>query len=141
MTQGGPFKRSSGAEMSVTRESTLTCPACGVAKAEIMPTDACQYFYECTSCGTLLRPKPGDCCVFCSYGTVPCPPIQEDRDSAAHTPAAADAPWPFCALDSDAFGERLAEIDSLVRRFQGRARDTAEGLELVFDVRDGLRPA
>ena len=29
------------------------------------------------ACGTLLRPKSGDCCVFCSYGTVPCPPIQQ----------------------------------------------------------------
>ena len=41
-----------------------------------MPSDACQYFYECTGCHTLLRPKPGDCCVFCSYGSVPCPPVQ-----------------------------------------------------------------
>ena len=44
-----------------------------------MPTDACQYFYECSGCKTLLRPKSGDCCVFCSYGTVACPPIQEQR--------------------------------------------------------------
>lgn len=58
-------------------ESTLACPNCGHQKTEIMPTDACQYFYECKSCGQLLKPKPGDCCVFCSYGTVPCPPIQE----------------------------------------------------------------
>ena len=57
-------------------DSTITCPDCGTAKTETMPTDACQYFYECTGCGTLLRPKPGDCCVFCSYGSVPCPPIQ-----------------------------------------------------------------
>ena len=57
-------------------DSIITCPACGVAKAEVMPTDACLYFYECTGCGTLLRPKRGDCCVFCSYGSVPCPPIQ-----------------------------------------------------------------
>jgi hypothetical protein len=57
-------------------ESTITCPVCGTAKVEAMPTDACQYFYECTGCHTLLRPKPGDCCVFCSYGSVPCPPIQ-----------------------------------------------------------------
>lgn len=42
-----------------------------------MPTDTCQFFYECTGCGTLLRPEAGDCCVFCSYGDVPCPPIQE----------------------------------------------------------------
>ena len=57
-------------------ESTLTCPQCGHQKTETMPTDACQYFYECEACGTLLKPKEGDCCVFCSYGTVACPPIQ-----------------------------------------------------------------
>jgi hypothetical protein len=57
-------------------QSTLTCPACGAARTETMPVDACWYFYECLSCGKMLKPKPGDCCVFCSYGTVPCPPIQ-----------------------------------------------------------------
>ena len=30
-------------------------------------------------CGARLKPKPGDCCVFCSYGSVPCPPIQAER--------------------------------------------------------------
>lgn len=59
----------------ITR-STLTCPHCGHSQTEQMPTDACQWFYECTACHTLLRPKPGDCCVYCSYGSVPCPPIQ-----------------------------------------------------------------
>ena len=63
-------------ESDVIIESTITCPVCGAAKVETMPTDACQYFYECTGCHTLLRPKPGDCCVFCSYASVPCPPIQ-----------------------------------------------------------------
>lgn len=62
---------------AVILESTLTCPACGHVKTETMPTDACQWFYECEHCHTVLKPKPGDCCVFCSYGTVPCPPIQE----------------------------------------------------------------
>ncbi len=42
-----------------------------------MPTDACLYFYECTGCHALLRPKAGDCCVFCSFGSVKCPPIQQ----------------------------------------------------------------
>jgi len=56
--------------------STITCPQCGAASEEKMPTDACQWFYECASCHALLRPRPGDCCVFCSYGTVKCPPIQ-----------------------------------------------------------------
>jgi hypothetical protein len=42
-----------------------------------MPVDACQYFYDCKGCGALLKAKPGDCCVFCSYGDVACPPVQE----------------------------------------------------------------
>lgn len=58
-------------------ESTITCPACGHHQAETMPTDCCQYFYDCKGCGTMLKPRPGDCCVFCSFGDVPCPPVQE----------------------------------------------------------------
>ncbi|WP_350654114.1 GDCCVxC domain-containing (seleno)protein [Pseudoalteromonas sp. D48-MNA-CIBAN-0056] len=42
-----------------------------------MPTNACQWYYECESCKALLKPLKGDCCVYCSYGTVKCPPIQE----------------------------------------------------------------
>ncbi len=61
--------------------SEITCPACGHRKVEEMPTDACLFFYECESCRTLLRPKPGDCCVFCSYGTLACPPVQRQRDA------------------------------------------------------------
>lgn len=63
----------------VEGKSILQCPHCGFRKEEAMPTDACQYFYECTSCHALLKPKPGDCCVFCSYGTVTCPPVQLQR--------------------------------------------------------------
>lgn len=54
--------------------SRITCPHCGFVQEEVMPTDACQYFYECRNCHVRLTPKPGDCCVFCSYGDVPCPP-------------------------------------------------------------------
>jgi hypothetical protein len=60
-------------------KSIITCPHCGLAKCESMPKDACRFYYECTGCGTRLRPKPKDCCVFCSYGSVPCPPIQAQR--------------------------------------------------------------
>jgi hypothetical protein len=62
----------------VILESTLTCPECGFVKKETMPTDACQWFYECEQCHALLKPKPGDCCVFCSYGNASCPPIQRE---------------------------------------------------------------
>jgi len=58
-------------------ESMLTCPLCGHEEMETMPSDACQWFYECKGCGVLLRPGEGDCCVFCSYGSVRCPPIQQ----------------------------------------------------------------
>lgn len=57
-------------------ESEITCPNCGHRKKESMPADACQFFYECAGCAALLRPRTGDCCVFCSYGTVKCPPKQ-----------------------------------------------------------------
>ncbi len=57
-------------------ESVITCPKCGHRKREKTPTDTCQFFYECAACGALLRPKSGDCCVFCSYGSEKCPPKQ-----------------------------------------------------------------
>jgi predicted ferric reductase len=56
--------------------SKITCPKCGYQKDETMPTDACQFFYQCEQCQTVLRPLKGDCCVYCSYGTVACPSKQ-----------------------------------------------------------------
>ena len=63
--------------MKTNLTSKITCPYCKHSKDEIMPEDACQYFYECESCKTIIKPLPGDCCVFCSYGSVACPPIQK----------------------------------------------------------------
>jgi hypothetical protein len=60
----------------VILESVITCPRCGFAQRETMPLDACQFFYDCAGCGARLRPNTGDCCVFCSFGSVPCPPKQ-----------------------------------------------------------------
>lgn len=65
---------------SIESYSTIMCPDCGHSEREEMPIDACQFFYECKGCGTLIRPLPGDCCVFCSFGDVPCPPIQADEN-------------------------------------------------------------
>jgi hypothetical protein len=58
-------------------QSVITCPQCGHRETETMPTDACQFFYDCAGCGAVLRPKQGDCCVYCSFGSVPCPSVQE----------------------------------------------------------------
>jgi hypothetical protein len=58
----------------MNHESTITCPICGFQKKEEMPTDACLFFYDCAGCNARLKPRPGDCCVFCSYGDKKCPP-------------------------------------------------------------------
>lgn len=61
---------------TIRREAIIECPHCGHRSSESMPDDACVYFYECTGCGELLKPHPGDCCVFCSYSDQVCPPRQ-----------------------------------------------------------------
>lgn len=63
--------------MKIELTSVISCPECGHQKEEGMPTKACQFFYQCENCKTIIRPKKGECCVFCSYGTMPCPPKQE----------------------------------------------------------------
>ncbi len=61
-------------------QSTITCPECGRQNSSTMPTDACLIVYECETCRAMLKPKVGDCCVFCSYGTIPCPPRQAPQN-------------------------------------------------------------
>ncbi len=63
-------------EKEVVLESAITCPNCDYQKEETMPKDACQYFYECENCKEVIKPKDGDCCVYCSYGSEKCPPVQ-----------------------------------------------------------------
>ena len=64
--------------------STIVCPNCGHRETETMPTNACWYFYDCKGCGALLKPKAGDCCVFCSYGDERCPPMQTGSACCKH---------------------------------------------------------
>lgn len=65
--------------MEIVLQSVITCPGCGYSAEEEMPSDACIYFYECKGCRKLLRPTAGDCCVFCSFGSVKCPPVQLEK--------------------------------------------------------------
>ena len=55
----------------------ITCPHCQHQATEEMPPDYCKYFWDCPHCNQQLKPKGGDCCVYCSYGSVKCPPIQK----------------------------------------------------------------
>lgn len=63
--------------------SIVTCPECGHHTEETMPTNACLFFYDYPACHMRLKPKPGHCCIFCSYGSVPCPPIQAGEQCCA----------------------------------------------------------
>ena len=62
--------------MPVITRARLTCPQCGFVEELDMPTDACQFFHQCSSCKANLSPRSGDCCVFCSFADVRCPPKQ-----------------------------------------------------------------
>ncbi len=64
------------------QQSVITYPGCGHAQSEHMPENACVRYYDCKQCGELLEPRAGDCCVFCSFGSVPCPPVQLDAAAA-----------------------------------------------------------
>lgn len=62
---------------TVKIKSTLFCPYCEKETTESMPENSCLYFWECPHCERVLKPKEGDCCVFCSYGDTDCPPKQK----------------------------------------------------------------
>ncbi len=66
-------------DIKVQLQSTITCPYCEHQKEETMPTNSCQFFYECEKCKIVLKPKRGDCCVYCSYGSAKCPSIQSGQ--------------------------------------------------------------
>lgn len=74
----------------IQHESVIACPVCGAQATEVMPEDACVFFYDCKACGAVLKPKQGDCCVFCSYGSVRCPPVQVDGSCCRVDSTAAD---------------------------------------------------
>jgi transposase-like protein len=63
----------------VIHQSTIRCPKCGQEETVEMADDSCRISFRCAACGETLTPLAGDCCVFCSYGTVPCPPVQMAR--------------------------------------------------------------
>jgi hypothetical protein len=64
-----------------TKPDQVQCPECGHTAVETMPTTSCLFFYACKGCAAVLKPKPGDCCVFCSYGDVRCPSKQNGSDA------------------------------------------------------------
>ncbi|WP_286299397.1 GDCCVxC domain-containing (seleno)protein [Aminobacter sp. SS-2016] len=80
--------------------SIITCPRCRYSMTESMALDACQVIYECQGCATVMRPRAGDCCVFCSYGSVPCPSKQIPSILDGDLPEGIE-PRGLCASSSD----------------------------------------
>jgi len=64
--------------MEVKFKSTVKCPLCGYRREEEMLVNIVHHSYECGNCKAVIKPKEGDCCVYCSYGTIECPPIQKN---------------------------------------------------------------
>ena len=60
----------------VQTKAILTCPYCGYGQGVEMPQTGCQYMYQCQKCGKIIKAKDSDCCVFCSYANIKCPPKQ-----------------------------------------------------------------
>lgn len=65
-------------ENNMKIQATITCPECNSKQVERMPINACQYFYACPNCQKKIKPKPHDCCVFCSYADTKCPSKQNE---------------------------------------------------------------
>ena len=57
-------------------QSLLVCPHCHHQRQVEMPQDSCLISFDCERCDNILQPNSGDCCVFCSHGSVPCPSVQ-----------------------------------------------------------------
>jgi len=66
---------------AVRLNATITCPRCKYTERMAMPVNACQRYYRCAGCARLIKPRPGDCCVFCSYADTSCPPMQESHEA------------------------------------------------------------
>jgi hypothetical protein len=64
----------------------VTCPVCKTGVQVTMVSETPPQIYHCPVCLTWLSPKKGDHCIYDSYGSVNCPPIQVKKRRAAGLP-------------------------------------------------------
>jgi hypothetical protein len=60
----------------IVGDCVVTCPVCKTQVQETMVPETLKLIYHCPVCLTWLSPKKGDHCIYESYGSVNCPPIQ-----------------------------------------------------------------
>ena len=70
----------------VVNDSLVTCPVCKTKVQEKMSSEAPKRIYHCPKCLSWLSPKQGDHCIYDSYGSVKCPPIQIKERRAKKLP-------------------------------------------------------
>jgi hypothetical protein len=58
--------------------SIITCPSCEGHEALEIPQGYSQHLYRCPSCSIILKPKSGDCCIFCSFGNLDCSSAEQN---------------------------------------------------------------
>jgi hypothetical protein len=60
----------------IVGDCVVTCPVCKTQVQETMVSETPKLIYHCPVCLTWLSPKKGDHCIYDSYGSLNCPPIQ-----------------------------------------------------------------
>ena len=80
------FRTTNPAWGGVVNDSLVTCPVCKTKVQEKMSSEAPKRIYHCPSCLSWLSPKEGDHCIYDSYGSVKCPPIQIKERRAKKLP-------------------------------------------------------
>ena len=65
-------------------ETTLKCPHCGVEQRATMPMSGKKMAQDCRYCYKPMAAKEGSHCVFCSYGSVKCPEVQQIKQAISY---------------------------------------------------------
>ena len=65
--------------MAVQLRSIMQCPHCGFKVTERMPANVRVLHWQCPACAAAAEPAVGVCCVFCAYGSLPCPQAQQQQ--------------------------------------------------------------
>ncbi len=63
----------------ISLDSVITCYSCGSMHQEIMSQRkrTPMLSYSCSDCGENLEVTPQDQCIYCTYGSNPCPATQK----------------------------------------------------------------
>ena len=62
---------------SVILETVMTCPSCHAKEKQTMWPHFIESVFVCNKCNKPHLQIPDRCCIYCSYGSIECPPIQE----------------------------------------------------------------